>query len=103
MLLSVAGFASSRVKPLVDAADKRRGSNQPTTPPTSSYITASASFSREPIDNASMEEYLGEINGKASRARARILNQNGIETRYYAIDKRQQTVCSRTPKWLRAR
>ena len=61
----------------------------------STYITSLGTFlPGEPIDNASMEEYLGRINGKASRARARILKQNGIETRYYAIDKQQQTLFS---------
>jgi 3-oxoacyl-[acyl-carrier-protein] synthase-3 len=45
----------------------------------------------EPVDNHAMEEFLGVIHGKASRVRRRILKQNGIETRYYAIDRKQQT------------
>ena len=69
----------------------------------STYITALGTFlPGEPIDNASMEEYLGRINGKASRARARILKQNGIETRYYAIDKQQQTLFSNADMAARA-
>ena len=47
-----------------------------------------------PIDNHSMEKYLGKINGKASRVRQRILNQNGIQTRHYAIDDQQKTLIS---------
>jgi 3-oxoacyl-[acyl-carrier-protein] synthase-3 len=49
-----------------------------------------------------MEEYLGKINGKASRARGRILKQNGIETRYYAIDKQQRTLFSNAEMAARA-
>jgi 3-oxoacyl-[acyl-carrier-protein] synthase-3 len=48
----------------------------------------------EPIDNDSMEEYLGRLFGKASRVRARILKQNGIRTRHYAIDRDQKTLFS---------
>ncbi|MGH9146719.1 MAG: beta-ketoacyl-ACP synthase III, partial [Vicinamibacterales bacterium] len=55
-----------------------------------------------PIDNESMEAYLGKINGKASRARARILKQNGIETRYYAIDTQQNTLFSNAEMAARA-
>ncbi len=41
-----------------------------------------------------MEDFLGRINGSASRARERVLRQNGIRTRYYAINKEQQTTHS---------
>jgi len=41
-----------------------------------------------------MEDYLGRIHGKRSRARARILKQNGIEQRHYAIDKEQRSLYS---------
>jgi 3-oxoacyl-[acyl-carrier-protein] synthase III len=69
----------------------------------STYITALGKFlPGEPIDNASMEEYLGRINGKASRVRTRILKQNGIETRYYAIDKQQKTLFSNAEMAARA-
>jgi 3-oxoacyl-[acyl-carrier-protein] synthase-3 len=47
-----------------------------------------------PVQNDSMEEFLGSINGKASRVRQRILRQNGIQTRYYAIDRGQKTLFS---------
>src|SRR5690554_1338876 len=52
------------------------------------YITRIAKFlPNEPIGNDEMEEKLGVINGKASKARRIILRNNQIKTRYYAIDK----------------
>ncbi len=48
----------------------------------------------EPVANDSMEEFLGVINGKVSRVRQRILRQNGIRTRYYAIDRQQHSLFS---------
>ena len=41
----------------------------------------------QPIDNESMEQVLGQINGKPSRVRRVILRSNGIQSRYYARDK----------------
>lgn len=56
------------------------------------YINAIGKFlPGEPISNDEMEEYLGLINGQASRSKSRMLNQNGIQNRYYAIDKNQKT------------
>lgn len=51
------------------------------------YITRIAKFlPNRPIDNDRMEELLGVINGKASKARRIVLRNNQIKTRYYAID-----------------
>jgi 3-oxoacyl-[acyl-carrier-protein] synthase III len=62
---------------------------------TQAFITALGKFlPGNPIDNESMEEFLGAIGGKASRVRKRILRQNGILNRYYAIDQKQQTLFS---------
>lgn len=59
------------------------------------YITSSGAFlPNEPISNAEMENYLGRINGKDSRVRERILKQNGIQTRHYALNKQQVTTHS---------
>jgi 3-oxoacyl-[acyl-carrier-protein] synthase-3 len=59
------------------------------------YLTALGKFlPGAPISNDEMEEYLGKIHGKRSRARARILKQNGIEQRHYAIDKQQRSLYS---------
>ena len=41
-----------------------------------------------------MEDYLGLINGKKSAVKDRILKQNGIKTRFYALDKNQKSTHS---------
>lgn len=52
------------------------------------YITRVSKFlPNEPVDNDTMEERLGFINGRASKARRIVLRNNKIETRYYAIDE----------------
>ena len=54
------------------------------------YITKSSTYlPNSPIENDQMEEYLGLVNGKTSKARPLILRNNGIKTRYYALDKNQ--------------
>lgn len=56
------------------------------------YITASGTFlPNTPVSNAEMEACLGQINGHSSRVKDRILKQNGILSRYYALDKQQQS------------
>lgn len=51
------------------------------------YINDLASFlPNAPVDNDGIEDVLGRINGKPSRTRRRILANNKITTRYYAID-----------------
>ena len=47
-----------------------------------------------PISNDEIEDYLGLINGQASRTKSRMLQQNGILTRHYAIDKNQKSLDS---------
>lgn len=50
------------------------------------YITRLSKFlPNDPISNDEMEDVLGKINGKSSKARAIVLRNNGIKTRYYAI------------------
>ena len=52
------------------------------------YITRiSKFFPNEPVSNDEMENHLGYINNEASKAKRIILRNNGIKTRYYAIDK----------------
>lgn len=54
------------------------------------FITKTASFfPNMPVGNDEMEDYLGLIGGKKSRVRSVILRQNGIKSRYYALDKEQ--------------
>jgi 3-oxoacyl-[acyl-carrier-protein] synthase-3 len=56
------------------------------------FITSSGIFlPNEPISNEEIEDYLGTINGKSSKIKNKILQQNGIKTRYYAIDKQQKS------------
>jgi len=56
------------------------------------FITSLGKFlPGEPISNEQMEEYLGKVRGRPSRARSRVLSQNGITQRYYAIDKEQRS------------
>src|SRR5205814_1153764 len=55
------------------------------------YITGLGKFlPGEPVGNDQMEDHLGCINGKPSRARERILKQNGIRFRHYALDTQQR-------------
>lgn len=59
------------------------------------YITAiGVHLPNKAISNNEMEDYLGLIGGKPSRSKDRMLQQNGIHTRYYAMDKAQQATDS---------
>ena len=52
------------------------------------YISKAAKFMpNNPVSNDEMEDYLGMIDGKPSKARTLILSRNGIKQRYYALDK----------------
>lgn len=52
------------------------------------FITkASTYLPNEPVSNDEMESYLGLVNNTPSKARALILRNNKIKTRYYALDK----------------
>lgn len=51
------------------------------------YINKLAKFlPNDPVDNDGMEDRLGMIDGKPSKARRIILRRNGIKQRYYALD-----------------
>ena len=55
------------------------------------YITSVSKFlPNSPVENEDMEQYLGLINSKPSRVRRIVLKQNGIKSRYYALDKNQK-------------
>lgn len=59
------------------------------------YITSIGKFlPGTPIDNEEMEEYLGRIGRKSSKSMRRILDQNKIRYRHYAIDKDQKSLYS---------
>ena len=51
------------------------------------YITSLGKFlPGKPVTNEEMEDYLGLIGGKSSRMKSRILKQNGIKSRHYALE-----------------
>ncbi|MDD4241498.1 MAG: beta-ketoacyl-ACP synthase III [Smithellaceae bacterium] len=53
------------------------------------YINDIAAFlPNEPVTNDEIEEVLGKIHDVRSRVKSRVLKNNGIRTRYYAIDRR---------------
>ncbi|RNC66563.1 3-oxoacyl-ACP synthase [Proteiniphilum sp. X52] len=55
------------------------------------YINRTSSYlPNEPMYNEEMEDFLGKVSGKSSRARSIILRQNGIKSRYYALNKQQE-------------
>ena len=59
------------------------------------YITKAARFlPNEAVSNDEMEDYLGMVDGKPSRAKPLILYRNGIKQRYYALDKEGNVVNS---------
>ena len=49
-----------------------------------------------PVDNAGMDAYVAPLNRISGRIKQRILAENGIQQRYYAIDGAGQTVFSNT-------
>jgi 3-oxoacyl-[acyl-carrier-protein] synthase-3 len=52
------------------------------------FITRTASFlPHDPVSNDEIEDVLGMVGGKPSRARRLILRSNGIQTRHYALDR----------------
>ncbi|HTF19644.1 MAG TPA: 3-oxoacyl-[acyl-carrier-protein] synthase III C-terminal domain-containing protein [Chryseolinea sp.] len=59
------------------------------------YITSLGIFlPNDAVLNEDMESYLGKINGNSSLVRSRILKQNGIRSRHYALNKQQQSTHS---------
>lgn len=56
------------------------------------YVTSTGTFlPGEPVDNDSIEDKLGYVNGKPSKLKRRILLSNGIMTRHYALDYDQRS------------
>lgn len=61
----------------------------------SAYITATASFlPGNPVPNDEIEDYLGTLGPATSDLRDLTLQNCGIKTRHYAIDKNQKTIIS---------
>ncbi|RQO31852.1 hypothetical protein DBR32_06900 [Taibaiella sp. KBW10] len=56
------------------------------------YINRLAKYlPNDPIPNEAIEDVLGYINGKPSRAKAIVLRNNGIKSRYYALKDGKST------------
>ena len=52
------------------------------------YVTRASKFlPNQPVDNDEMEDFLGIINQIPSKARRIVLRNNGIKTRFYALNK----------------
>lgn len=67
------------------------------------YLTGFGKFfPGPPISNDEMEAYLGQIHGRASRLRKRILESNGIRSRHYGIDVEQRSHVSNSEMATRA-
>jgi 3-oxoacyl-[acyl-carrier-protein] synthase-3 len=59
------------------------------------YINSIGKFlPNKAVSNDEIEDYLGLIQNKTSVTKKRILEKNGIHTRYYALDKKQNTTHS---------
>src|SRR5512145_1424471 len=53
------------------------------------YINDIAAFlPNEPVSNDEIENMLGKIHDVRSRVKSMVLKNNGIQTRYYAIDRK---------------
>ena len=58
------------------------------------YITSTGSYlPGDPVDNENIQHYLGRVIGEG-QVRSKILKANGIETRHYALDKKQNATHS---------
>lgn len=61
-------------------------------PFTNVYINATGAFlPGPPVGNDRIDDYIAPLNGHSARMRRRILSENGIRTRHYAIDTQGRT------------
>jgi 3-oxoacyl-[acyl-carrier-protein] synthase III len=61
------------------------------------YIMQTASFMPgEPVNNDEMDQFIGSINRMSGRIKERILAENGIQLRHYALDAQGQSLHSVT-------
>ncbi|RYF60358.1 MAG: 3-oxoacyl-ACP synthase [Comamonadaceae bacterium] len=49
-----------------------------------------------PVDNDAMDAYIAPLNRMSDRIKRRVLGENGIKTRHYAIDPHGNTTCTNT-------
>lgn len=65
-------------------------------------LAASHYLPGEPVDNEQIDRYLAPIDQNSRRIKQRVLGENGIQTRYYAIDIEGKTQLSHTELACRA-
>lgn len=67
------------------------------TPFSQVYLTRTSTFlPGNPVDNNEIDQYIGPINRISGRIKNRILAENGIQSRHYAIDEQGQSLHSVT-------
>jgi 3-oxoacyl-[acyl-carrier-protein] synthase-3 len=67
------------------------------------YLTASGLFMPgAPVGNADIDRYIQPLNGRSERIKQRVLADNGIQTRHYAIDEHGATLHSSSDLAARA-
>jgi 3-oxoacyl-[acyl-carrier-protein] synthase-3 len=61
------------------------------------YITSTGMFlPGEPVTNDQLDQFIAPLDGRSTRIKRRILAENGIRTRHYAIDEQGATTVSAT-------
>src|SRR5262245_57791020 len=61
------------------------------------YVTSTGSFlPGEPVGNDDIDRYIAPLNATSARIKRRILAENGIARRHYAIDTNGETTISNT-------
>jgi 3-oxoacyl-[acyl-carrier-protein] synthase-3 len=59
------------------------------------YLTSAGSFlPGSPVDNDALDRFIVPLDASAQRVKRRVLEENGIETRHYAIDEQGRTLHS---------
>jgi 3-oxoacyl-[acyl-carrier-protein] synthase-3 len=67
------------------------------------FLTASGSFlPGAPVDNRELDRFIAPLDARSERIKRRILADNGILTRHYAIDERGRTLFSAAEMGARA-
>jgi 3-oxoacyl-[acyl-carrier-protein] synthase-3 len=67
------------------------------------YLTSTGSFlPGEPVDNGALDRFIAPLDARSERIKRRILADNGIKTRHYAIDEQGQTRFSAAEMGARA-
>lgn len=59
-------------------------------------LTASQYLPGQPVDNAHIDTYVAPLDHTSRRIKQRVLAENGIETRHYALDEHGNTTMSHT-------